>query len=99
MFGTAIIGGSSVLYNDQTIAILPLSNEEAMMVSGIFDRTRPKFLAPSTLLLEARQKVVIVSSPSWATGDTFLIEGDPQKIHNPAVSETHIEGQLVKQQE
>lgn len=76
-------GGTTIVAGSALVALLPLSQEEAMTIGGSYDRTRIRLLAEPTLDLQANAKIIVGTSALWPQGKTFGVEGAPQKWPDP----------------
>lgn len=90
----------TLLHEDAAVAILPQANQEAITVSGVFDRTKPNLLAPPEYSLPAQGIIVIKESGIWEVGDRFVILTEGQKMPDPTDPSQahHQEAQVQKEQ-
>jgi hypothetical protein len=93
-----ITGGTTVVAGSARVMIVPLSFEEQATLGGSFDRTIIKILAEPTLDIQSGVKAVYRGSTLYSAGDTFRVQGQPQKFPDPMnlSAAHHVEAVLEK---
>jgi hypothetical protein len=88
----------TLVYANQACKLDPLSNQEAMTLSGMFDRTRFRMLTDPDLDLSTIRKITVVAAAAYPAGMIARTEGEGQPM--PLVSATahHQETILIKEQ-